>query len=372
MIPPSTTITEEGRRIRRTLLWLAAGVVGLNLVIWVASGFTAGGAVSGPGGSSFVTTRSGTAALAGMLERLDVGVGQSRRPLDEAALEAGDTLMVIEVGEADYTSDELNAIEAFLRRGGRVVVAGRASMVERLLADPPVWRSAGSSVGVPTEIFDPVVARVPLSGFGSLRPGEGDVVVLEGPESTPVGVARAVGEGTFVWIADSYPFLNEGIGREDAAVAVASLVDSEGTVIFDELRHGFREGGSVWSVIPDRWRTLLLLMAVVGGLALVSYGRRLGPPFDIERRLAPGREAYLESVAGMLGRAGGRRDALAMIRQEGRRLLLDRAPGADPWAAARAAGLEGAEVDALLGEGTDDDTLVAVDRALASLNREKE
>ena len=46
MIPPSTTITDKGRRTRRTLLWLAAVVVGLNLLIWVVSRFATEGGVS--------------------------------------------------------------------------------------------------------------------------------------------------------------------------------------------------------------------------------------------------------------------------------------------------------------------------------------
>ena len=82
MIPPSTTLTDQGRRNRRTLLWLLGMLVAINVVVLVANSFTSGGAVAGPDGSSFVTTEAGSAAAAGMLERLGLDVTRSRLPLD--------------------------------------------------------------------------------------------------------------------------------------------------------------------------------------------------------------------------------------------------------------------------------------------------
>ncbi len=373
MIPPSTTITEQGRRLRRALLWLGAGVVALNVVVVVASSVAGGGAVSGPGGSSFVTTRSGSAALAGTLDRLGVGVVQSRRPLDEVSLDPGTAVVTVDVGGADYTSSELNALEAHLQAGGRLIVAGQATMVDRLLADPPRWISRGSDSASPAAgLGISGEETVPLSGFGSLDPAGVDQAVVIADDGTVVAVSRPVGEGRFVWIADSFPVHNQGIGVDEAAVTVMALIGPQDRVLFDEYRHGYREEGGLWALLPDRWRLALGLGGLVALMGLVAYGRRLGPPHDLCRRMPPGRELYLEAVAGMLARANAKADALETIRSEVRRRLEERAPRTEPEVATGAGPLDPAEVEAVFGPGSDDDTLVAADRALAALNRENQ
>src|SRR5690606_3934128 len=100
----------------------------------------------------------------------------------------------------------------------------------------------------------------------------------------------------------------------------------------------------------------------------VAYGRRFGPPYDLERRLPPGRETYLESVAGILSRAGAVSDSLEVLREEALRRLCERG---DPRAAAVAAGLEDADIEALFADDVSEESLVSVDRALAKLSREK-
>lgn len=371
MIPPSTTITPSGRRLRTTLLWLAAGVVALNVIVWVASSLSGGGAVSGPGGSSFVTTSSGTAALAGTLNRLGVEVRRSRLPLDERAMDGDATVVIVDVDGADYSSSELNALEAHLLAGGRLVVAGHTTMVERLLDPPPRWRSDGAATAsTGGGVGAPAGAVVALSGFGSLEPAEPDTTVLATGDGTVVAVSRPVGAGTFVWVADSFPFRNEGIGQHDSAVVLAALLDPTGPVVFDEYRHGYRQEGGLWSLLPAGWQLALLLGAVVALVGLIAYGRRLGPPHDRQRRLPPGRELFLEAVAGMLARSASTAEALEAIRREARRRLEERAPHTDPASAAVAVGLEADEIEAVLGTGADDDTLVTADRALATLNRE--
>lgn len=371
MIPPSTTITEEGRRTRRILLWLAVLIVGLNVLLWVIGRFSAEGGVTGPVGSSYVTTRSGAAAIEGSLQRLHLPTDQLRRPLDEVGLDPDGTLVISDVGAAEYTSSELNAVDAFLRDGGRVVVAGSADMVDRLIDGAPTWRAAGrAQATIVGDLLDPAPADpVPLSGLGSLEIDEDDEPFLVAQDGTVVGASREVGDGTFVWLADSYPLHNEGLA--DAAVTMVAMLDPFGPVMFDEYRHGYSDGGGAWAVIPDRWRLALLLGGGAALLALIGYGRRFGPPYDLQRRLPPGRETYLEAVAGILARSGDRREALDLIRGEARRRLKERSGEGDMAAAARAASLAPDEIQAILDDDDSDETLMAADRALATLMREK-
>src|SRR5690606_16385928 len=343
MIPPSTTITEEGRRTRRALLWLAGLVVAVNLLAWGITRLTSGRGVDGPDGSSYVTTPDGAAAVEGLLDRLGVATVRIRRPLDEIELDPAGTLLALDVSSSPYTSSELEAIDEFMAAGGRLVVAGQAEFGERLFPDAPRWRTAGADSAQSVGDVAVVGEEVRLGRFGSFEVTAADAPFLT-DGNTVIGVSRRVGRGTFVWIADSFPFHNGGIGRGRNAVAVVGMIDPAGPVYFDEYRHGYRDDASLWDVIPSGWQTALLLGAVVVALALVAYGRRFGPPYDLERRLPPGRETYLESVAGILSRAGAVSDSLEVLREEALRRLSERG---DPRAAAVAAGLEDAEIEAL-------------------------
>lgn len=373
MIPPSTTITPEGERTRRILLRILAVIVGLNVVVAVANSLSSGGSVAGPDGSSFVTTRAGTAAAAGMLGRLGVEVAQSRVPLDEAKLQPAGSLLLLEVGGAGFTGAELEALQTFLTGGGTVLVAGRTSVVGRLVEDPSRWVAGGVDHARLVESPAGSEAIVPLSQFGSFEMSPADTPVLQADDGTVVAVRRTVGSGSIVWVADSHPFRNEGIGTGDAALALVFLIDVAGPVVFDEYRHGFRQAAGLWDVIPSNWRTALLLAGIVGLLALIAYGRRLGPPYDIRRRLSPGREIYLQAVAGALARSKSPEDALELIREEARAALTERTPpGTELSQTAASEGLDPAAAEALFGTSTGHDTLLAADRALATLKRERQ
>lgn len=371
MIPPSTTITDRGRRIRRALMWAAVGVIGLNVAVVVVDALGAGGTVSGPAGSSYVTTADGSAAVAGTLERLGTETARLRTPVTEAALTADSTLVVVEVGDAAYGGPEITAIDEYVRSGGRLVVAGSAGLMETLLSDPPVWRTQGSDTAR-LRIGDGSIGSVALSGFGSLRPTSADTPLMVGDDGTVVGIVRPMGSGSVVWIADSGPFLNTFVGRSDTAAAVVGMLGPGRRVVFDEYRHGFTDDGGLWSIIPPGWKTALVLGAVTLVVTLAAYGRRFGPPQDERRRLAPSRAAYLEAVAAMMGRGGGTADAVAVIRREARRLLDRRAgPGGDLEATARRSGLDDDAIRAVTGDRSDEETLVSVDRALATLMEER-
>lgn len=369
MIPPSTTITDRGRRIRRALMWTAVGIVGLNVAVVVTEALTSSGRVAGPAGSSYVTTVDGAAALAGTLERLDVAVQRSRAPLGDGGLAPDATLVAVEVADAAYTPDEITVLDRFVRSGGRLVVAGRTDLVATLLPAPAEWQSAGADSARFDQV-DTEVEVVALSGFGSLVPGDADRPLLVGGDET-IAVSRPLGDGTVVWVADSAPFLNGTIGRADTAAAVVAMLGTDRTIVFDEFRHGYSDEGGLWQIIPPSWRVALVLGAVAALAALTAYGRRFGPPQDEHRRLRPSRSAYLEAVGGMMARGNAVDDALDVIRSEARRLLEQRAgPGEDLEAVARHSGLDEDAIGAILGDADDEATLVSADAALATLNEE--
>lgn len=368
MIPASTTITLRGKRLRRNLIWVAAVIVGVNLMAWALGlFFDAEGASAGPDGSSYVTTAGGSAAFAGLLERLDRSVIRSRQPLDDSTLGGVGSLVVIDVDASSYSAPELNAIDRYIRDGGTLLIGGRGEVMGRIVNDAPEWQSAG--VAQATVSLDRASGvTMQLSGFGSLRAGPGDEVVAEA-SGTAVAIRRRLGEGAIVWLADSAPLHNATIGQGQNAVAVMAMLAEAGAVTFDEIRHGYAVNSGLWASLPRSVRTMLWLMGVVLAAGLVAYGRRFGPPHDLQRRMPPGREEYLDAIGGMMHRAGARADVLSAIRAEGLRRLAERyGSSSTPEGAARSAGLDSDQISALLGNDDDPATLVLADSALATLN----
>jgi len=371
MIPRSTTLAQEGRRIRAALVLTAALIVLVNLVVFVAGNLTKGERVTGPDGSSYVTTAYGTAALAELLEGEGLSVTRLRSPYSSFELRPEQALFLVEVGFGEFALPELTALTRFLREGGRLVMAGPVpdDLLEVLGDDLPVWQTGGSTAATASEEL-PGVGEVPLSGRGSFIGRGGATPILLASDGTLVGVRRAIGQGTLTWLADAAPLLNVGLGRGDSAGLAVSLVE-ERAAVFDEYRHGFG-GESFWQALPDGWAATIGLLAVAGLAGLIAYARRLGPPEEVERRLRPDRAAYIESVAAILGRTRRLNESILPVRNRTRRLLAIRAGlGQEPSdeslrRAGRAANLSDAEIEAVLDEAGDP---LAAGRALARLSQ---
>ena len=325
MIPGSTTIGAEGRRLRRTLIGLAILLVVGNLATFVISRFIQGERVPGPAGSSYVTTALGTAAVAELFASEGLEVTRLRAPHTSDRLDPSDVLVLVEVGFAGFTDSESRVIGDFVDQGGRIILAGPDpgglfAAMGRDLDDLPSWAAQGPSSAVSS--LDGV-DRVPLEGRGQLRGGVGVTSILDGDDGEAVAVVWREGDGDVIWLADPTPLLNQGLAEGDSAGFAMSLAGGR-DVAFDEYRHGFG-GEGFWQLLPKNWAGTLLLLgvAVLGGM--IAYSRRLGPPEETERHLQPERGAYVESVAAILGRTGPVRDSIEPVRRRVRRLLIQRA-----------------------------------------------
>jgi hypothetical protein len=370
MIPRSTTITAEGRRLRRVVVRVVAILVVGNVLAALLGPLLQGERVAGPAGSSYVTTAYGTAALAELIGSDGIPITRLRDPITLDRLDSSQTLFMIEVGFTTLAETESAALSRFIDEGGRLVLAGPdPDQLMGSLGGPdgvPVWKLGGPPTA--TSTF-PGVNEVPLAGEGQFDAWKGLGVFLRGDSDEVVGVEWDYGEGTVSWLADSTPFLNLGLADGDAAGLAMSLVAGRG-VVFDELRHGFG-GQSFWQLLPDGWATALALLGIAGLAWMIAYGRRLGSPEETERRLQPERAAYVEAVAAILGRTEQIGEAIAPVRARARRLLANRArlgPDAsdeDFRRAATEAGIAPEDIEAIIG-GSED--VVAAGRVLARLS----
>jgi hypothetical protein len=339
--------------------------------------------------SSYSTGLTGAGAYAELLARFGHPVERIRGGLDQARLDPDSTLVIL---DAELTEAEFPVVAGFLRGGGRVVAGGAVASgwVEEaggpaggwladVVDDPPAFGvqpvevavPVGPAAGTAPEIEG--VATIRLAGVESFSAAGGLEPLLGGRGDGPVvAAAGGVGDGRLVVLADATPLSNLLLGVADNAAFGLEAVGPAGTpVAFAEGPHGYGSGKGL-AALPGRWRLALLGLALSAGVWLVARSRRLGPPEDEFRDLAPPRRAYVEALAGTLGRTGHPVVAAEPVRLRARSLLARRA-GLPPDAtddALRPAGvrlgLPADEVEALVGMHGDAGVLAA-GRALARL-----
>jgi hypothetical protein len=223
-----------------------------------------------------------------------------------------------------FSRSAAHAIVAFVRSGGRLVLAGGAA---------PVTRPLLSLLGLAATGHLPARALqelLPVGGTPSLRVEMGagpgyeastpGALPLLGGEPHPAAVILPRGKGEAIVLNSGYPFSNLGLRRaQDGlfAVRVLGLVPGR-TVLFDEIHHGYQLGNGTAALL---WGTTLgasaLVLAALCLLFLASSGRRLGRPLPAAQLLARrGTADHLEAVANLYSRTGDRRAIAERYRSE--------------------------------------------------------
>jgi hypothetical protein len=232
---------------------------------------------------------AGTLAFQMLLGRRGVPA-QVRRGLPR---EPGATLLWFAQTPRPYSGEEVENVLAWVRRGGHLLlVCGGPS----LAPPPPVLRDLGLGFE-PSLLSDPVPAQAsPFAGV-TLRPSAfllrgGDIRVRGlSSDGRPCWVSGCLGRGTWAALADSFPFENEGLGREGNACFALGLAGDR-PFVDESLFEAGPAGGTLGSE-PLFWGALLQF-ALLGGLLLLSL-RRLGPP--LARPVAAGSPRLRAGIA---------------------------------------------------------------------------
>jgi len=327
----------------------------------------------GPDSSSYATAPRGAGAYAELLARAGHPVRRVRGSLSGTVIGAANTVIVLD--PRDVLPSEVRALRGFLQRGGHVLAGDSPPGIwlrELLGATAPAWEQGG-----PTR--PGVLARAPETtgvltvlalGAGRWTKARGALYLL-GDRNGALAVARPVGRGRIVLLADVSPLQNRLLAGADNATFGLDLVSS-GTVAFAEGAHGYGRVSGL-AAIPSRWQLLLAGLSVAALVLVLSRARRLGPPQDVSRPLPPARGEYIDALAAALRRTRMPDEASAPVAAAARARLAERArlpPDASPEAwrsAAGQAGLVHDEVAAMLGSATGDDAVLARGRALAKL-----
>jgi hypothetical protein len=339
----------------------------------------AAGGPSGPTSSSYATSPEGVQAYADLLAQEGHEVERLRSTVDEVDIDATSTIVMLDPGTV--ADEEANALHDFAERGGRLIVslAAPAPWLETVIGEPVAW-SAGGPVDVRPLVPLPEVAGVEAvhaEGTGSWEELAGAVPVLgDGTADGVLLAVASVGSGRVALLADDSPLQNRLLASGDnAALGLALAGATERPVVFAESHHGFGEDIGL-AALPSGWKVALIGLGLAAIALVVARGRRLGPPEQTSRDLAPPRIAYVESVAGILARSGHPQAAIAPVAEAARAATIRRAglpAGAGDAAiadAARGLGVSEAGVEAMLGRTHSDAQVLAAGRALAQLQKE--
>ena len=264
----------------------------------------AAGGPSGPTSSSYATSSEGVRAYADLLVEEGHEVDRLRSTVDELDIEGTSTIVMLDPGTV--TAEEADALHTLVERGGRLVVsvAEPAPWLDTVTGERIAW-----SAGGPTDV-GPLVVVPEVAGVGAVRAeGGGRWEDLGGAvpvlgDGTGDGVLLAVasvGAGRVALLADDSPLQNRLLASGDnAALGLALAGGTERPILFAESHHGYGEATGL-SALPSGWKTALAGLGLAALVLVVARGRRLGPPEQISRDLAPPPSPHTSSYAGRFG-----------------------------------------------------------------------
>jgi len=368
----------------RVVVVLVVALAGFDVLAAVTGSFgaTGSGSAAGPS-SSFDPSPQGTQALAELLVRFGHPVRRLEEPFSAGAVPPSTTLVVAD--PQGWDAAQSGAVAAFVRSGGRAVLAGGplgASDLRTILgirAVPvysPVGVHSAHAVGAAPEVAGVSMVDADPSG-GAWDITGGTTPILRNGDAVLAVVAN-VGAGRVVLLASASPLRNQFLGDADNAAFALDLAGGAGrAVAFDEYAHGFGSGGL--GALPTRWKWALGLAGVAALVWIWSAARRFGPPGATERVLAPARVGYVDGLATVLSATADRGVGAAVepVARATRSSLCrylgvpDEATDQVLASTARAAGVPDGIVGAALAPPTDRQSALATGRAHAWLERER-
>ena len=303
----------------RIAVVLGGAVLVVNIAL-AAVDAVVGKEPSGPTSSSYATAPEGAAAWAGLLADTGHPVRRLRQALHQAELDPGATLVLAD--PARLAPSEIDAAEAFVRSGGRLIATGRAALPAATRLIPELrWRPSGPERARPLVPVPEVagVSEVTAAGAGAFTDAGAALPILAGEDEGDVlGVVAAAGDGRVVALADTSPLHNRRLADADNAALALAVVGPRGRpVVFAEAAHGYGDdGGQALPIsLPARATGGLIAAAVAAAVWMWSKGRRFGPPEDPQRPLPPPRRAYVDALAATSALARRPDEAVAPLRQ---------------------------------------------------------
>jgi hypothetical protein len=291
----------------RAALIIAAVVVVAGALVRITSALTEGSSPVGPASSSFSPTSDGLAAYAELLSKYDHQVTQLTSPLTTGSVAQGSTLVV--AAPDSWTQSETQGVVSVIQRGGRVIVMGQPppGLMESMFpyGNAPGWSQMAVTTSTPTGTSQFVYG---VSTVASSGPGSWSNAGITTPLLVSGGVSLAlfaqVGAGSVILLGSPAPLQDRLIGEADNAAFALDISGGLGApVVFDEYDHGYGQTGGGYGGLPDYWKAAFVVALIAVLVWMWSASRRLGPPEEKERLLAPARVRYVDAMATLLSTA---------------------------------------------------------------------
>ncbi|MDR0311336.1 MAG: DUF4350 domain-containing protein [Acidobacteriota bacterium] len=253
-------------------------------------------------------------AKAAWLLLREMGYSAERHELSPAEIDDfRNTTLIIAEPSIYPAKEEREAIERFIRQGGRIIAAGpsaaamlpdndiqRADAVADTVFDaPPEWEDFSALAPSDITLAAPEITLSPRAFW----PSHGSALALYGTEDKPVAVRYFYGEGTVIWWAAATPLTNAGLKESgNLEFFIACLEGKENRILWDEYFHGHRR--SERNTLEARMFLGLLIQSALLGLTVIwTFSRRSGPlrPQFHESRLSP--LEFVETLGNLYHRA---------------------------------------------------------------------
>jgi hypothetical protein len=309
---------------------LLVGALSITLVVVAIIGLTTSSAAFGAYNSAWDGTQE-FRELAGA-NGTETVIAQSAAPYRTA--EANTTTAIVLAPDTNYSAQQVEAIAAFLNRGGTLVIAGDVGTASnQLLADLGVstrientplrddeqnYRSAAFPLATNISA-DPVtrdVSQLTLNYPTILTPGENATVLVASSEfayadetgdgvlnasetvgSRPVVASEPYGSGRVVVASDPSLFINSMLAQPDNREFARNVVGPPRTVIFDYTHTAELPIAVVVAqlISGSNWLQLGVALTVVAGMVLAWR-----------------RDATVPSLARLVGRSDAETDAIGL------------------------------------------------------------
>lgn len=275
--------------------------------------------------SSYLTGRHGARAAYDLLLESGYTVERWEQPLGELAAKTdhGTVVILVDPDLKSASTNDFNAIDQILSRGGRILVTGMTGGVL-------VPRGAAQ----PTMQLNGAACKLTPQGLGSLS-GSGEVWMQPGATwkmsdpgyhvdyncaGEPAVVEYDQHAGHVVWWAGSTPIENASISRANNVDLFLNAIGSrEGHHFYwDESLHG--DTKSRWYYARGPALTMLIYGAL--GLALLtvlSFSRRRGPVREIPLPARSTPVEFIEALGSLYGKAGASATAVQLAYDRFRR-----------------------------------------------------
>jgi hypothetical protein len=309
-------------------------IIGATVILVLLVGATAvlspPQAAPAPDSSSYSPAANGAKAAYQLLGDLGYRMERWAQPLPELPEEdAQNTVLVISEPMGGVANSESDALERFVRRGGRLVFTG-----------PSVHNFLTGGGGALMRPEDATTQNYEAAAVSSITRGVPSITMAatvrwkdDGANAAPMYVhkgnvvvaAYKIGDGEVIWWASATPLSNAGISaRGNLDLLLNSLGPASGTrVLWDEYYHGERRSlSSYLSGTPVLWA--LLQGGIICVMLVLAFGRRTGPTRmpTVESRLSP--LEFVETLGALYQSAGAASGAVNTVWERFRYLVCTR------------------------------------------------